>query len=151
MAAGAELPHIDEHSLEIDATPTATWAVLTRVVEGTVSAGAAPAIAAALGCRDRQAGGPRPLERGSTVPGFHVGTAEQPRELALLGSHRFSDYALIFRLDSRGDGRTHLRAETRATFPGLRGKIYRALVIGTRAHVVAVRRMLGATRRIAER
>jgi hypothetical protein len=100
---------------------------------------------------DRAASGPRPLAAGSTLPGFHVDAAERPRELALAGEHRFSTYALTFRLDGRNDGRTRLRAETRAAFPGPKGSAYRALVIGTRAHVVVTRRLLGAIKRRAER
>lgn len=83
--------------------------------------------------------------------GFRVVRAEAPHELALEGEHRFSRYALTFRVDDLGPGRSRVRAETRAAFPGLKGATYRALVIGTRVHVLAVRRMLGAIRRRAER
>jgi hypothetical protein len=145
------LPYVDEHSVEIEASAESTWEALPQVVEGSVSSGAAPALARLLGCADSAAGGPRPLATGSTVPGFHVAEATAPRELALAGSHRFSNYGLTFRLDDLGDGRTRLRAETRAEFPGLKGSAYRALVIGTRMHVLATRRMLTATKRRAER
>lgn len=145
------LPHVDEHSLVVDAAPEATWAALLRVVEGSVSAGAAPRFARIVGCADTEASGPRPLSEGSAFPGFHVATATVPTELALAGSHRFSDYALIFRLDDLGDGRTRARAETRAEFPHLKGAVYRALVIGTRMHVLVTRRMLSATKSRAER
>jgi hypothetical protein len=43
-----------------------------------------------------------------------------------------------------------VRAETRAAFPGLQGRAYRALVIGTRGHVLAVRRLLRAVKARAE-
>lgn len=66
------LPHVDEHALVVAAGPDATWAALTRVVEGTVAAGVAPRFARALGCADTAAAGPRPLAAGSTLPGFHV-------------------------------------------------------------------------------
>jgi hypothetical protein len=62
-----------------------------------------------------------------------------------------STYLLSFRLEEAGPGRTRLVAETRAAFPGLKGSIYRALVIGTRMHVVVTRRILTATKRRAER
>lgn len=62
-------------------------------------------------------------------------------ELALQGTHRFSRFALIFSIDRLGSHRSRLRAETRAVFPGA-GLLYRSIVIGTRGHVVAVRRML---------
>lgn len=145
------LPHVDEHSAIVGAERGATWEALLRVVEGTVSSPGAPRYARLVGCADTEASGPRPLAVGSTVPGFHVAAAAAPAELSLAGSHRFSDYALIFRLDELGDGRTRLRAETRAEFPGAKGRFYRGLVIGTRMHVLATRRILGATKRRAEK
>lgn len=152
MSASADrLPHVDEHSTMVEADSTASWDALLHVAEATVSSSAAPRFASLLGCADVDVSGPRPLAVGSAFPGFHVGTAERPLELALLGSHRFSDYALIFRLDDLGGGRTRLRAETRAAFPGLKGKVYRAMVIGTRGHVLVTRRLLSATKRRAER
>jgi hypothetical protein len=81
---------------------------------------------------------------GETVdhPWFHVVTAVPGKELALAGSHRFSAYALIFRLEEVEAGRTRVRAETRAEFPGPGGRLYRLLVIGTRGHALAIRHML---------
>lgn len=145
------LTHVDEHALVVEAGRDATWAALTRVVEGTVAAGAAPRVARILGCADTAAAGPRPLTEGSALPGFHVAAAHQPAELALAGSHRFSNYALIFRLDELEDGSTRVRAETRAEFPGLKGAVYRGLVIGTRMHVLVTRRILAGVKRNAER
>jgi hypothetical protein len=152
MSAESErLPYVDEHSLAVDAGREATWGALLRAVEGSVTASRAPRLARALGCADTEASGPRPLQQGSAFPGFHVAAAAPPAELALAGSHRFSDYALIFRLEElEGEG-TRLRAETRAEFPGIKGSAYRALVIGTRMHVLATRRVLAAVRRRAER
>jgi hypothetical protein len=148
---GDSLPYVDEHATAIAAGPDATWEALLRVVERSFSSAATGRFARLLGCADLEQAGPRPLAAGSAFPGFHVEGAERPRELALAGSHRFSDYALIFRLDDLGEGRTRLRAETRAEFPGLKGRAYRALVIGTRAHVVITRRLLAAPKRLAER
>jgi hypothetical protein len=45
---------------------------------------------------------------------------------------------------------TILRGESRAEFPRLRGKAYRALVIGTRGHVVAMRWLLRSIKQRAE-
>jgi hypothetical protein len=150
MTASAEhLPHVDEHSFQVDATPEATWEALLRVVEGSFASVGAARGARLLGCADVAAAGPRPLEVGSALPGFHVAAADVPRELALHGSHRFSDYALIFRLDPVGAG-TRVRAETRAEFPGVKGLAYRALVIGTRMHVLVTRRLIAAAKRRAE-
>lgn len=145
------LPHVDEHAVEIAAAPDAVWEALTRVVEGSFGSAATGRVARLLGCADVDPSGPRPLAGGSAFPGFHVEAAERPRKLALAGSHRFSDYALIFRLEERDGGRCRLRAETRAVFPGFRGRIYRTMVIGTRGHVLVTRRLLSAVRRRAER
>lgn len=151
MTAMADLPHVDEHALVVDTDPAATWEALLHVAEAMVSAAGAPRYARLVGCADTVASGPRPLAPGSAFPGFHVAVAESPVELALAGSHRFSDYALIFRLDRLEAGGTRVRAETRATFPGVKGAVYRGLVIGTRMHVLATRRVLKATKRRAER
>lgn len=151
MTVPADLPHVDEHSVTIEATPDATWDALLRVVEGSFSSGASTRGARLLGCTDTVAFGPRPLATGSALPGFHVEAAEPRRELALAGGHSFSNYALIFRLDQQGGDRTTLRAETKATFPGLKGRAYRAMVIGTRMHVLVTRRLLAAAKRSAER
>lgn len=152
MAAEADqLPHVDEHSATVEAGREPTWKALLGVVEATVSSGGTPRFARLLGCADTAASGPRPLAAGSALPGFHVAAAMAPAELSLLGSHRFSNYALVFRLDELDGGRTRLRAETRAEFPGLHGRIYRALVIGTRMHVLVTRRILSAVQRRATR
>jgi hypothetical protein len=145
------LPYIDEHSIEIAADAETTWEAALRVVDGSFASTRSSTVARLLGCADTDVSGPQPLVVGSTVPGFHVETIERPSQLGLGGSHRFSRYALIFRVDALGEGRTRLRAETRAEFPGLKGRAYRALVIGTRGHVLLLRRLLGAVKRRAER
>jgi len=150
-AATERLPHVDEHAFVIGASREKTWEALLHVVEATVSAPGAPRYARLVGCADTEASGPRPLAEGSAFPGFHVAAAVAPAELALAGSHRFSDYALIFRLEELEGARTLVRAETRAEFPRLEGAVYRALVIGTRMHVLATRRMLAGVKRNAER
>lgn len=82
-----------------------------------------------------------------TVPfGFALDTAEQPERFALRGRHWFAVYKLIFLL-SEADGGTRVAAQTWAAFPGVKGRIYRALVIGSGGHRVVVRHML---KRIAE-
>lgn len=149
--ATRDLPHVDEHALTVAAGPEAVWAALLRTVEASVGAGAAPRLARVLGCADVESAGPRPLASGSILPGFHVAAAVAPSELVLAGSHRFSSYALVFRLDPLDGDRTRLRAETRAEFPHLKGAVYRALVIGTRMHVLVTRRILEAAKRGAER
>ncbi len=146
-----ELPWIDDHAIELDATPAVVWPALLRTVERMTAGRAAPAYARAVGCADTEAGGPRPLEVGSTVPGFHVAELIAERLLVLRGAHHFSEYALVFRLEPLGGVRTRLVAETRAEFPGLKGRAYRALVIGTRMHVLAVRRLQRGVAKRVER
>jgi hypothetical protein len=147
-----KLPHIDEHSIEVDRGARDVWDAVLAVVDRTMAGSSVTArFAQLIGSADKAAGGPRPLDVGSTMPGFHVVTAERERELWLEGSHRFSRYALVFRFDELEETRTRIRAETRATFPGVLGRIYKGFVIDTRAHVVVVRRVLGVAKRRAER
>ncbi|HEX3173547.1 MAG TPA: hypothetical protein VHQ43_04920 [Solirubrobacterales bacterium] len=149
MSAGAELPYVDELSVEIAAGAGVVWEALLRAAEAPFRSPLSARAAGLLGCADREASGPRPLDAGSAFPGFRVARAEHASELALRGRHRFSDYALTFRLDDLAGDRTRLRAETRAAFPGLRGRAYRTLVIGTRLHVLATNRVLRAVQRRA--
>ncbi len=145
-----ELPYIDEHAITIDAAVDAVWPILSARIDQAFSHGPVAAFAGAVGCESRAASGPRPLAVGSTVPGFRVATAEPLRKLVLRGRHRFSIYALTFRLQTVGEDRTRIAAETRAAFPGLRGRIYRLFVISTGGHVVAVRKVLSDVKRRAE-
>jgi hypothetical protein len=144
----SQLPRIDEHTVSVDAEPARVWSALGDLLRRS------PATVTSLGARLLGAhpavSAGDPLEAGATVPGFTVVRAAAPVELALQGRHRFSRYALIFRLDAVA-GRTILRAETRAAFPGASGRLYRALVIGTRGHAVVVHAMLRTIRRLAER
>jgi hypothetical protein len=112
------LPYIDEHAISIDASAADTGSGLLRVL-----------------CRD-------PNDP-STVPvGFVLAEATPPVRLALKGRHPFAIYRWVFELDAEGPQRTQVRSQTWAAFPGLHGKIYRALVIGSGAHRVVVRRTL---------
>ena len=138
----AQLPFVDEHRKVIAAGVDDVWPVLLETLDATFSyAGAAP-YARIVGCDDRAVSGPRPLAKGSTMPGFRVTTAVPGTELVLEGHHRFSSYALIFHLEPISPDQSRLCAETRAAFPGWAGRAYRLIVIGTGGHVVAVRRLL---------
>lgn len=99
-----------------------------------------------IGCRDRRAGGPRPLGAGSVVPGFRVAAADPPARLVLDGVHRFSVYTLTFQLVPDGAA-TRLEAHTDATFPGALGALYRLLVIDSRLHKLATRSIVTRIRR----
>ena len=142
------LPYVDEHAIGVHATERETWDALLETLPRVLDTALARRVGSLLGVEHRD-----PLGEvgtiGSTLPGFVCARAVEPSVLALLGEHRFSRYALIFRVE-RTSGGTRLRAETRAEFPGGKGRAYRALVIGTRGHVLGVRRMLRAVKRRAE-
>ncbi len=109
------LRYIDEHAITVAADRGETWSALLRVM-----------------CRD-----PRDP---STVPiGFVLDEARPPERFALKGRHPSAVYRWVFELDQEAPRRTRLRAATWAAFPGIHGRIYRALVIGTGGHGVAVR------------
>ncbi len=143
------LPHIDEHGVVVEAPPERVWVALGTSLLRTFGRGSRT-FGALMGVEPLDTVGD-PLTAGSTLPGFRVTRAEPPVELALAGEHRFSRYALVFRLEPVGGARARLCAETRAAFPHTHGRIYRSLVIGTRAHALVVRRLLKATKRRAER
>jgi hypothetical protein len=145
------LPRLDEHATDIAAGVEDVWAALTETLDAAMAGPWAAGFSRILGCADRAASGPRPLAEGSTIPGFRVTAAVPGSELTLHGHHRFSEYALIFRLDRIEAGRSRLRAESRAAFPGPAGGAYRLAVVGTGGHVVAARRLLSDVRRRSER
>jgi hypothetical protein len=135
------LPHVDEHSASVDRGPEETWEALQRVLSGG-AARPARLLTALLDTADRDA---------EPLLGFHVARSEPPRLLDLEGEHRFARYRLRFELEPIGPDRTRITAVTDADFPGAAGTAYRALVIGTRGHVLAVRRLLGAVANAARR
>jgi hypothetical protein len=143
----AALPFIDEHSVIVDAPAAVVWAQLGR------AAGLDPAVvgrvaAGLLGADARRDAGD-PLTPGATRPGFTVAEAVPGARLVLTGRHRFADYALAFTL-ADASGSTMLTAGSYSRFPGRRGRIYRALVIGTGGHRLAVRQILRSVRARAE-
>ncbi|CAN5461639.1 hypothetical protein BH11ACT6_BH11ACT6_57000 [soil metagenome] len=89
----------------------------------------------------------RDADNPATVPvGFTLDEAIPEQRFALKGRHWFAAYRLIFVLtdvsQDPAHSRTRVVAETWAAFPGIKGNLYRALVIGSRAHRIIVRRML---------
>lgn len=145
-----QLPAVDEHSIEVDAPAEQAWAALLPVLEGSLCRPSSRRAAELLGCAVTESSGDR-NHPGGTLPGFTVSRAIPPVMLALVGRHRYSSYALVFRIDLLPEHRCRVRAETRAAFPGAKGRIYRLLVIGSRGHVLSVRRMLRSIRKRAER
>lgn len=79
---------------------------------------------------------------GDSVPGFAAVGIEPWHSLALRGRHRFAEYELRFELEPSSARQTLLRAKTSADFHGPKGTVYRALVIGTGGHRLAVGRIL---------
>lgn len=140
----ADLPFIDEHSRTVAADPEQVWPALLAVADGSFSGQAVKRVSRLLGCRHTDPSGPRPLEQGSELPGFVVAELTPRRRLSLAGAHRFSTYRLVFGVRAEGPGRSIVSAATLAEFPGRKGRLYRAAVIGTRGHVLIVHRMLAA-------
>jgi hypothetical protein len=144
------LPFVDEHYVEIAASPEQVWDALIAVMGGVSEGRTGRPVARALGCAQTESEG-EPGEIGSTIPGFVVARSIRPAVLALMGQHRFSRYALIFSIVEKPSGLVLLGAQTRAEFPGGRGRIYRGLVIGTRGHVLVTSGILRSVRKRAER
>ncbi len=145
-----ELPSIDEHEVEIDASAESAWAALFPILSSTFGGRIARRTAVALECRDTEFRGDL-HHPGGRLPGFVVARSVAPVMLALMGEHRFSRYALVFRIDLLPGQRCRVRAETRAMFPGAKGRLYKAGVIGTRGHVFTVRRLLRTLKKRAEK
>lgn len=144
------LPFIDEHWIEIAAKPEEVWGALMYVVSGAGDSRSGAPLSKALGCDETETEG-EAGEIGSKIPGFVVTRSVRPAVLALMGQHRFSRYALIFTILEKPSGLMLLSAQTRAEFPGRKGRVYRGLVIGTHGHVVVTTALLRQVRKRAER
>jgi hypothetical protein len=135
MHINRDLPYVDEHAITIAVPRDQVWTALRRYVTTSIGVSDGNLLARLLGTSPRS--------------GFEVTEAVPADRLTLAGRHRFSRYALVFELHDKADDITKLRAKTYAVFPGPHGRIYRVLVIGTRAHVLATNRMLRAVRRLS--
>ena len=93
-----DLPPIDEHSIEIDAPAEAAWAALFPTLNQAFDGKLGQRMARALDCRDEVAEGDL-HHPGGTLPGFVVARSVAPVMLALMGEHKYSRYALVFRID----------------------------------------------------
>jgi hypothetical protein len=129
-------PFIDRHRIRVDAPARVTWAALERYACHSLGVRPGGVVAWLLG----------------TVParGFHASTPDAGRSLALTGRHRFSQYRLVFHIDRGGAGGSEVSASSYAAFPGVWGRLYRALVVGSGLHIVATRRILRGVRDEAE-
>ncbi|MET0339517.1 MAG: hypothetical protein ABW252_00870 [Polyangiales bacterium] len=135
------LPFIDEHAVRIARPAEVVWTALLTVLRRTMREGT---FTWALGCEPSEATIGFTGVPGDTIPGFRVADAERGRRLVLAGRHRFSDYRLTFVFDG-----AHLRAQTHAAFPRLRGRLYRAAVIGSGAHGIVTKHLLRQVARSA--
>ena len=134
------LPYIDEYAARVEGPPERTWAAITRVLRAELKGGTP--LARLLGATPAERSGDWDGDlAGATLPGFAVAEARRPERLELHGRHRFATYTLVFLVDGE-----RVRAQTYAAFPGVKGRAYRALVIGTGAHRLVTRRLL---RRVA--
>ncbi len=145
-----DLPYVDEHSTQIGATREQAWEALVSVLRTDLGEMSGP-LARLLGLVPAQWHGDwrETLHPGDAMPGFEVEQALAPERLVLRGRHRFSRYALVLKLNANDGAGCTLRAQTWAAFPGLTGRAYRALVIGTGAHRLVVRRLLRRANRRA--
>lgn len=127
-----ELPYIDEHVVRMDASRKLVWTALQRYTTSLLRSAEGNPLLVLLGPKPRA--------------GFAVAESAEQRSIVLVGQHRFSRYRLVFELTDAAGGGTLVHAHSYAAFPGLHGRAYRALVIGTGLHVVATNYMLRAIR-----
>ena len=123
--------YVDEQALDLDVPLPRAWDGCRRFADDLVESGR----------------GSRLARRLATVPaeGFAVAEAQPPHLLSLAGRHRFAEYVLDLRVSPSAGG-SRVTAVTYADFPGLRGRAYRAAIVGSRGHGLAVRRLLAAVR-----
>ena len=142
-----DLPFIDTHSVRLEAPPSQVWPALLSML-GAMGQNHPASLTRLLDLHPARIDGEwrEAVAEGDSIPGFQASEVTAHERLVLEGGHRFSRYALVFRLREDGDG-SLLEAETWAEFPGLSGALYRAAVIGSRGHRLAVRRMLGTVAR----
>ena len=132
-----DLPYVDEHGVEVGVPRDHAWDVLASYVDEQLATGRDTVLTRLLGTRP--------------ASGFAVTSRVPGESVELAGSHRFSRYRLVFTvLPGDGPESSRVVATTYAAFPGPHGAAYRLLVIGSRLHVLATRRMLDAVRRRAQ-
>ena len=150
MRAPFELPYLDEHEVAVAASPEEVWAALPGVLRDAFDRSRAHRLARILGCEEEGGRGELDGAPAETLAGFHVTSADPPCGIALEGRHRFSRYRLAFEIEPAGPG-ARIRAVTHAEFPGVRGALYRAMVVGSGGHRIVTTRILRSIARRAER
>lgn len=138
------MPYVDAHGTTVAASPARTWSALQSVLRSELAGNPPALLAKAMALEPPAARGGWSGSLGDTLPGFEVREVTEASHLALVGRHRFSQYALVFDVEEAEGGKaSRLRAETYAAFPGLLGRCYRLAVIGSGGHRLVVRRLLG--------
>jgi hypothetical protein len=143
------LPAIDDLTMRITATPEDAWRALLGTMRSQTAIELPRVLVRVWGLQEAKRVGEwrDVVSVGDSVLGFAVAAAQAPSSLTLRGSHRFSRYELRFELEPAGPEELVVHAKTSAEFPGVLGRIYRALVIGTGGHRFATRRMLSSIAR----
>lgn len=145
------LPFIDEWETDIAAPADRVFLSVAQRI-GLGFGGLVPRVfSRLLGCENQGASYTIPPIEGQEASGFRVARVDRPKELILEGQHRFAAYRLSFFVDAVAEGGSRLRARTDAIFPGVKGSVYRALVIGSGGHKFIVKWMLRDMARQAKR
>ena len=127
-----DLPYLDRHTIDIEASPAVVWLALRAYALHELGMAESSRFASLLGTQPWS--------------GFAITVEQPPHRLVARGRHRFSDYAIVFELHAQNPTKTRLEAHSYARFPGVAGALYRLVVIGTRLHVPATRHLLRAVR-----
>jgi hypothetical protein len=144
-----ELPLLDEHRTTVAAPAAVVWSAALATFRRSFESPLGRTTARLVGCHPARSAGWDDPAVGTSIPGFAISEFDPPHRLVLAGRHRFSRYAIVLTVEPLEQG-CRVRLESRAAFPGPAGAAYRAAVIGTRGHRVAVRRLLRDVRRRAE-
>ena len=145
------LPFVDAWSVDVEASPRSVWDTVLDSMPGPYGSLALRVWAVVWGADPAEANGLAAHVLGAERPGLAVCEVVPPATYALAGRHRFARYQVVFRIDQRDVTRSRLTAETFADFPGTAGRLYRAVVIDSRAHALVVRATLQVLRLRAER
>lgn len=134
MAPGP--PFVDEHVTVVHAPRDEVWATLEEFAVRSLTNHRRDLLRRLLGAQPPS--------------GYGVASQTSGSRLELTGRHRFAHYWLVFVLSDSGPGTTRLAALTYASFPGWRGRAYRVVIISSKMHMLAMRRMLRVIRDLAE-
>lgn len=132
------------------APPAVVWDALLTACPGPSSSGLLRCWAFVWGGEPSVSNGLGAHVIGAERPGLVVREVVPETTWAAAGRHRFAAYQVVFRIASAEPGTSRLTVETYATFPGLAGRAYRAVVISAGPHSLAMRLTLWYLRRRAE-